>query len=236
VTDVVIASVFPELLSTYGDTGNVQVLEQRLKWRGFGVEVLTVPVTAPLPAYADLYVLGGGEDDHQALALERLHRSPLEGAVRGGAHVFAVCAGLQLLGTSLTARDGSLLAGLGLLDVRTTRLERRVLGEVVAEFPAATGLPSLTGFTNHAGATVLDAGAQPLATARVGCGNDGSESSAEGAVQGNVIATYLHGPVLARNPAFADWILERIVGHPLAALADDPSVRLHDELVRAAER
>jgi CobQ-like glutamine amidotransferase family enzyme len=107
---------------------------------------------------------------------------------------------------------------------------------VVADFPIATGLPPLTGFTNHAGATVLDSGAQPLATARVGGGNDGSEGSAEGAVQGSVIATYLHGPVLARNPAFADWILERVVGERLDALTDDPSVRLHDDLVRAASR
>jgi CobQ-like glutamine amidotransferase family enzyme len=236
VTSVVIASVFPELLSTYGDTGNVQVLEQRLRWRGISVDVVNVPVTAPLPALADLYVMGGGEDDHQALALERLRRSPLRAAVDRGAFVFGVCAGLQLLGTSLVARDGRIEPGLGVLDVRTARRERRVVGEVVADFPMATGLPPLTGFTNHSGATVLDSGAQPLATARVGCGNDGSERSAEGAVQGTVIGTYLHGPVLARNPAFADWILERVLRQRLDALTDDPSVRLHDELVRAAER
>jgi CobQ-like glutamine amidotransferase family enzyme len=236
VTNVVIASVFPELLSTYGDTGNVQVLEQRLRWRGISVDVLNVPVTAPLPALADLYVMGGGEDDHQALALERLRRSPLRAAVNRGAFVFGVCAGLQLLGTSLVARDGRIEQGLSVLDVRTSRREGRVLGEVVADFPIVTGLPPLTGFTNHSGATVLDPGAQPLATTRIGRGNDGSERSAEGAVQGTVIGTYLHGPVLARNPAFADWILGRVLGQRLDALADDPSVRLHDDLVRAASR
>jgi CobQ-like glutamine amidotransferase family enzyme len=109
-----------------------------------------------------------------------------------------------------------------------------VIGEVLADFPPALELPPLTGFANHTGATSLGPAAQPLAATRVGRGNDGSERGPEGAVQGNVTATYLHGPVLARNPAFADWLLERVLGHPLDALPEGHAEALHDERTRLA--
>jgi CobQ-like glutamine amidotransferase family enzyme len=235
VSAFVIVSVYPELLGTYGDVGNVRVLERRLAWRDIPVEVVTVPVRDPLPVSGDLYVLGGSEDDNQARALEGLRQSPFRQAVDAGAHVFGVCAGLQLLGTSLTDVRGVETAGLGLLDVSSKRLPRRVLGEVVADFrdPAAE-LPPLTGFANHGGGTTLGPAAQPLATARRGRGNEGTEQGPEGAIQDRVVTTYLHGPVLARNPAFADWLLARALGHALEPLASDPSVALHDERVRRA--
>lgn len=233
-TALVIVSVYPELLGTYGDAGNVQVLERRLAWRGVPVEVLTVPVREPLPSSGDLYVLGGSEDDNQARALEGLLVSPFRQAVAGGAHVFGVCAGMQLLGMSMTDVHGTRRAGLELLDISTRRLSQRVLGEVVADFDATVGLPALTGFTNHGGGTTLGALARPLAITRRGRGNDGSEDSPEGAMQDNITATYLHGPVLARNPGFADWLLERVLGHQLDPLTSDPSVALHDERVRRA--
>lgn len=234
-TSFVIVSVFPELLGTYGDVGNVQVLERRLAWRGIATEVVTVPVSKPLPVSGDLYVLGGSEDENQARALEGLRESALPRAVATGAHVFGVCAGLQLLGTTLTGVDGVEGAGLGLLDVTTRRLPSRVLGEVVADFDgAAAGLPQLTGFANHRGGSTLGADAHALATTRWGGGNDGNDQSPEGAVQGRIVTTYLHGPVLARNPAFADWLLERALGRSLEPLASDPAIALHDDRVRRA--
>lgn len=233
-TPFVIVSVYPELLGTYGDLGNVLVLERRLAWRGIAVEVVTVSARDPLPASGDLYVLGGSEDDNQARALEGLRASPILTAVDRGATVFGVCAGLQLLGAAMTDGDGVRTEGLGLLDVSTVRGDRRVLGEVVAGFGEAPELPALTGFANHAGATRLGPAARPLATTTRGRGNDGTEGAPEGAIQGNVVATYLHGPVLARNPAFADWLLERALGRRLEPLVPDPAVRLHDERVRLA--
>lgn len=229
-----IVSVYPELLGTYGDVGNVQVLEKRLAWRGVPAEVVVVSVREPLPSAGDLYVLGGSEDDNQARAMEGLVASPLALAVARGAHVFGVCAGLQLLGAAMTDIHGVQRSGLGLLDAATRRLPHRVLGEVVAEFDKSMALPALTGFANHGGGTTLGPEARPLATTRVGQGNEGTEGSPEGAIQGNVVATYLHGPVLARNPAFADWLLERALGQVLPPLAADPSVALHDERVRRA--
>lgn len=227
-----IVSVFPELLGTYGDAGNVAVLERRLAWRGIDVEVLPIPVSARLPTSADLYVLGGSEDDNQQRALAALHDSGLAVAVQRGAHVFAVCAGFQLLGESLHTADGSLTTGLGLLDARTTRLPNRIVGEVSATFAPELGLPALTGFANHGGGTALGAAAAPLARTTAGRGNDGRVGGPEGALQGRVVATYLHGPVLARNPAFADWLLERVTGLSMAQLPNGAPEALHDKLMR----
>jgi CobQ-like glutamine amidotransferase family enzyme len=234
VTALRIVSVLPELLGTYGDVGNVTVLERRLAWRGIAAEVVTVRIGESVPRSGDLYVLGGGEDASQLAALDGLRRSRLLDSVATRAHAFVVCAGLQLLGTTLIGRGEQVVEGLGLLDIRTTRLHRRVVGEVTATFDAELGLPRLTGFANHAGATVLGPAARPLASVVTGRGNEGGTAGAEGAVQGNVVATYLHGPVLARNPAFADWVLGRALGEVLAPLEPGPAEALHDRLCAAA--
>lgn len=227
-----IVSVYPELLGTYGDAGNVIVLERRLAWRRIPVEVVRVGVSEALPAHGDLYVLGGSEDDNQNRALEALRSSSLAQAVAAGAHVFGVCAGLQLLGRTMTDERGRVREGLGMLDIDTTRLRRRAVGDVVASFPAPAGLPVLTGFANHGGGTTLGAAATALAMVTSGRGNTGaSRGDAEGAVQGNVVTTYLHGPVLARNPAFADWLLQRASGLALDPLPAGPPEALHDERV-----
>jgi CobQ-like glutamine amidotransferase family enzyme len=214
-----IASLYPEILGTYGDSGNCLVLERRLAWRDLAVEVVTVSLGSPPPNGCDLYVLGGGEDDAQAAVLGALRASSALGAaVDRGVPVFAVCAGLQLLGHSFELARGEIRPGLGLLDVTTTRLRRRAVGEVVATVDASLGLPELTGFENHGGATRLGPDARPLARVSTGFGNGGGESRAEGALQASIVATYLHGPVLARNPALADLLLSRAVGTELAPL------------------
>lgn len=224
-----IVSVFPELFGTYGDVGNVTVLERRLAWRGLPVEVLGVGVGDPFPTSGDLYVFGGSEDEAQERALTALRASRLVDTVAAGAHVFGVCAGLQVLSASFGVGEGTVHEGLGLLDATTTRLEQRVVGEVLAAFPADSGLPLLTGFANHGGRTVLGPAARPLATCVAGRGNDGAAGGPEGAVQGRVVTTYLHGPVLARNPVFADWLLERVLGTTLESLPVGPAEALHAE-------
>lgn len=228
-----IAIVFPELLGTYGDGGNALVLERRLTWRGLPVEMVQVPLGTPVPGQCDLYVIGGGEDTAQLQALADLRRGTgLQSAVARGAPVLAVCAGLQILGASLTDREGVVHAGLGLVDARTTRLARRAVGEVVARPRPELGLPMLLGFENHAGATLLGPAALPLGAVRRGTGNgDAGGQRGEGLVQGGVIATYLHGPVLARNPALADLLLSRACGHSLGPLED-----VHEDAARAAMR
>ncbi|MDP9101772.1 MAG: glutamine amidotransferase [Actinomycetota bacterium] len=241
-----LAVLFPELLGTYGDGGNVTVLERRLRWRGFGCEVVRVSLGAPIPIDCDLYLLGGGEDDAQSLAMQGLRDSPgLTTAVARGATVFAVCAGLQLLGTTFMTTRGGEETGLGLLDVATRRRRVRAVGEVVAlpepDLAGApeNGLPALTGFENHGGGTVLGPAARPLARVVSGVGNGGVEDAAsggtrwEGAVQGGIVSTYLHGPVLARNPALADLLLTRATGSALPDLPSPPVEALRRRLLAA---
>lgn len=229
-----VVSVLPDLLGTYGDTGNVVVLRERLRRRGVPVQVLVQRAGDALPD-ADLYVIGGGEDGAQRAALAELRRGALGERVADGAHVFAVCAGLQLLGH--TYRDGAdrTCRGLGLLDVESYRLAHRAVGEVLADGVVPGGPAVVSGFANHRGGTRLGAGVQPLGRVRVGHGNE-QDGGPEGAVAGRIVATYLHGPVLARNPALADWLLTRVTGEPLAALPADPADDLHAFYVRRRAR
>jgi CobQ-like glutamine amidotransferase family enzyme len=226
-----IALVFPSLLGTYGDGGNASVLAQRLRWRGHDADVVDVAVDDALPEQADIYVLGGGEDTAQTLAVSRLADGVLARAAAAGRPVFAVCAGFQILGETFLDGHGDVHPGLGLLDCRTDRLDGpRAVGELlVASSPA--GL--LTGYENHGGRTVLGPAAAPLGRVEAGVGN--GDSGADGAVQGSVVATYLHGPALARNPALADHLLGMVVGE-LAPIDDREEDELRRERLAAVRR
>lgn len=216
---VEIVLVYQSLLGIYGDRGNADVLLRRLSWRGFDAVLTKVEADAPLPDTGHVYVLGGSEDVAQAVAVRALRADGgLHRAVARGAVVFAVCAGYQLIGNSFTlgAKDET-IEGLGLLDVQTTRGSTRAVGEVLAQWEGAEGDDAcLTGFENHGGRTTLGPEARPLARVEVGFGNCGDGT--EGAVAGHVIGTYCHGPVLARNPALADAVLELALGSKLEAL------------------
>ena len=205
--------VYPDLLSTYGDRGNLLVLARRARLRGFGVEVAEVNSDQQVPVDGDIYLLGGGEDLPQILAARRLAaggpRAGLTAAVSRGAVVFAVCAGYQIVGTEFGGVEGEPVPGLGLLDIRSGRGERRGVGEIVADVDPVLGAGRLTGFENHQGVTRRGPGAMPLATVLTGVGNgDGTE----GAYAGRVVGTYLHGPALVRNPGLADMLLGWVVG------------------------
>lgn len=231
-----VALLYPELLGTYGDRGNATVLVQRLRWRGVAAEVVEVSAGDPVPESCQLYVMGGGEDGPQALAVRELAASGgLHRAVDSGAAVLAVCAGFQILGTEFLGPGGTPHAGLGLLDCTTRRGEgARRVGELVAEPDPSLGLPTLTGYENHAGVTALGAAARPLGRVLAGHGNDVGDGS-EGAVSGHVVGTYLHGPALARNPALGDLLLSWVVG-PLDPI-DAPEIEaLRRERIAAARR
>lgn len=231
---VVVALLYPELLGTYGDGGNAKVLARRLAWRGIPAETLEVTGGDAVPVSCDIYLLGGGEDGPQTLAVRELGGSrALHRAVDRGAAVLAVCAGYQLLGDTFLGPDGSPHAGLGLLDCSTTRGKgpRRV-GELVVQPDPATGLSRLTGYENHAGVTALGPSARPLGQVEVGRGNDDGHGT-EGAVSGRVVGTYLHGPALARNPGLADLLLSWVVGE-LAPLDDTEVEELRRERIAAA--
>ena len=213
-----IAVVLPELLGTYGDGGNGIILERRLQWRGIAVERVECGDGAALPENADLYLLGGGEDRPQTLAARELRSSgALNRAHAHGAVVFAVCAGYQIIGESFPGAEG-IEPGLELLDVITTvGAGPRAVGELLFEPDAVLDVPLLSGFENHQGVTALGRDVRPLGRVIHGVGNgaDGpgrTPDRSEGARAERIIATYAHGPVLARNPALADYLLELIVG------------------------
>ena len=232
---VAVALLFPDLLGTYGDSGNATILAHRLRWRGFGAEVLTVHSGDPVPAGCQLYVVGGGEDLPQALAARQLGpgvMGPLGRAVDAGAGVLAVCAGLQILGVSFVGPDGVETDGLGLVDCVTRRGRgRRAVGEITVEPDPRLGLPTLSGYENHAGVTSVGQGAAALGTVVRGVGN-GDGSGADGVWAGRVLGTYLHGPVLARNPELADRLLSSVVGE-LAPLDDSEQLALRQERLAA---
>src|SRR5689334_23056699 len=171
--------VYPDLLSTYGDRGNVLILERRARLRGLGAETVLVDADQPVPRDGDIYLMGGGEDLPQILAARRLLADGgLSFVAEHGAVVFAVCAGYQLLGTEFGGADGEPMAGLSILDISSGRGERRGVGEIVADVDARLGVPRLTGFENHQGVTRVGPGAVPLARVTLGVGNgDGTEGA-----------------------------------------------------------
>ncbi|MCP2259031.1 hypothetical protein LX15_002732 [Streptoalloteichus tenebrarius] len=227
-----IALVLPDMLGTYGDRGNVAVLAERLRLRGIDSEVVEINAGEFVPADCDLYMIGGGEDVAQLVAVRHLRQQgTLVAAAERGAVVLAICAGMQILGTSFVGSDGVVHGGLGLLDVSTRPMPKRAIGELVVRPDPAFGSELLTGFENHGGCTYLGQDARPLGAVLSGVGN--GVNAVEGAVQGRVIGTYLHGPCLARNPQFADRLLSMVTGTELAPLSIPEVDALRAERLRA---
>jgi CobQ-like glutamine amidotransferase family enzyme len=211
-----VAHLYPDYLNIYADRGNIAVLSQRAAWRGHAVEVAAVGMgDAVDPDAYDLLYIGGGQDREQALVARDIAAKgeSLRAAAAAGAAILAVCGGYQLLGRSYRERSGAELPGAGVLRLQTIAGERRMIGDVLLECELEPGVRrTLAGFENHAGRTILDPGAEPLGRIVAGFGNDG-ESGYEGCRAGRVIGTYLHGPLLPRNPWLADWILEQALAH-----------------------
>lgn len=212
-----IGLVLPDVMGTYGDSGNAVVLRQRLRMRGIDAEIVAITLDEPVPDSLDVYTLGGAEDYAQRLATRHLRTHPgLQRAAERGAPVLAICAAIQVLGHWYETAAGDRVDGVGLLDVTTSPQDERSIGEVASD-PLIDGLTlPLTGFENHRGGTVLGPDARPLAAVTKGAGNRAGDGF-DGAVQGSVVATYLHGCALARNPELADYLLAQVVG-PLAPL------------------
>jgi CobQ-like glutamine amidotransferase family enzyme len=241
--------VYPELLGTYGDRGNAIVLVQRCRWRGIPAELIEVRAGEPIPDSLDIYLFGGGEDDPQLMAADgmRASRTAIERAHAGGAAILAVCAGFQLLGHRYDAADGIAIEGAGIIDLVTNAGTGRLIGEVVVDPTPSrhwgpAGAPAtLTGFENHSGRTTLGEGLEPHGRVLAGVGNgaptaDG-RSEVDGALAERLVGTYMHGPVLPRNPQLADRLLGWVAAASdtgLPALDSDLEQRLREERVHTA--
>jgi lipid II isoglutaminyl synthase (glutamine-hydrolysing) len=235
-----VCALYPELMNIYADRGNLLLLQRRCEWRGIGFELSASGLREPVdPDQADLFYVGGGQDRDQrlcALDLAEVKREGLHAAAERGAAMLAVCGGYQLLGHSYQLGDET-LPGVGLVDLHTVRSDRpRLIGNVAIEVELDAGEKHvLAGFENHGGRTRLGPGAQPLGRVLRGHGNDG-ESGYEGVRHGNVIGTYLHGPLLPKNVWLADWLIARALGRdkPLPPLDDALEAAAHAEARRAA--
>jgi lipid II isoglutaminyl synthase (glutamine-hydrolysing) len=226
-----VGHLYPDYLNIYADRGNIAVLRRRAEMRGHELTVHAIGLGDGLDASAhDLIYIGGGQDREQALIAPDLAEKSeaLRGAHARGAAMLAVCGGYQLLGRGYRGRDGAFMPGAGLFAHETVAGETRMIGDVLLECELEPGeRRPLAGFENHAGRTLLDADAAALGRVMFGYGNDGV-SGYEGCRLGNAIGTYLHGPLLPRNPWLADWLLARALAHAgageplqLSPLADD---------------
>jgi CobQ-like glutamine amidotransferase family enzyme len=244
VSSLVVGHLFPDYLNIYADRGNIAVLTARAAWRGYDLDVRALGANAMIrPGEHDLFYIGGGQDREQALiAPELAALGPrLHEAVGAGAAALAVCGGYQLLGRFYRDQSGDELPGIGLLPLHTVAGSRRMIGDVLLECELEAGQKrTLAGFENHAGRTILDEGAEPLGRVIAGFGNDG-ESGYEGCRSGRVLGTYLHGPLLPRNPWLADWLLAQAVAHKTGTapifepLADTLERQAHAVSARRAE-
>jgi CobQ-like glutamine amidotransferase family enzyme len=228
-----VCALYPELMNIYADRGNLLLLQRRCEWRGIGFELTRSDLGEPVePQQADLFYIGGGQDRDQRLCafdLAEVKRAGLHAAAERGAALLAVCGGYQLLGHSYELGEET-LPGVGLVDLRTVRSDGpRLIGNVAieVELPGTNTPRVLAGFENHGGRTRLGPEATPLGRVLRGHGNDG-ESGFEGVRTGNVIGTYLHGPLLPKNVWLADWLIARALGR------DEPLLPLDDALEAAA--
>ncbi len=233
-------ALYPDLMNIYADRGNLLLLERRCRWRGIGFSAAPSGLGDELdPDAADLYYIGGGQDRDQKLCAADMagpKREALHAAAARGAVILGVCGGYQLLGHSYQLGD-EMLPGVGLVDLSTVRADGpRLIGNVAIEVEFEPGSPRvLAGFENHGGRTVLGPAAQPLGRVLHGHGNDGA-SGYEGVRDGNVIGTYLHGPLLPKNAWFADWLIRAALGidGPLAELDDELEAAAHADACRFA--
>jgi CobQ-like glutamine amidotransferase family enzyme len=229
--------LYPDLMSVYGDRGNVLTLSRRAEWRGIALEVRELSLGDELDARdVDLIFFGGGQDREQAVVspdfLQQKGAAVVQ-AVEDGAALLSVCGGYQLLGTSYTTVDRQELPGAGLFQVRSVPGPRRHIGNVLIETELDGQQRTLVGFENHSGRTYLAHGMQPLGRTVVGAGNNG-EDGTEGSVYRGAIGCYLHGSLLPKNP----WLADRLLRDALAHREGEPVslAPLDDQLEESAHR
>jgi len=239
-----IAHLYPSLLNVAGDGGNLMAIEQRCAWRGIPTEAVQIEA-GDLPDFStfDIVLFHGGQDvEMEIVAADLGLKAPsLREAADQGVVIFAVCAGLQLLGERYIPAQGSPMEGAAVLDLVTRGGPQRFMQHAAVEVTIEGQRGTIVGFENHSGQTELGPGVQPLGTMVAGAGNNGRDGT-EGAVREHVYATYLHGPVLPKNPWLTDQLiriaLERRLGRPvvLAPLDDSVEQRAHDVALAKAIR
>ncbi|MHB1412801.1 MAG: type 1 glutamine amidotransferase [Thermoleophilia bacterium] len=239
--EVKIAHLYPSLMNIYADRGNIITLSQRCSWRGIGVRVDDFgPGETPDWQAYDFFYLGGGQDREQLLVARDLAAkgAGLIEAVLGGAALLSICGGYQLLGEYYRTAAGDTMEGVGLFKAHTVAGSRRCIGNVVIESRLEGSKLRLAGFENHSGKTYLEAGQEPLGRVVSGYGNN-AEDGTEGIIYRGAIGTYMHGPLLPKNPGLTDFLLRVALSRrhgeiSLAALDDSLEDAARAVAVKAA--
>lgn len=235
---ITILQLYPRDMNIYGDNGNLQVLVRRTEWYGFKPEVIAYNVGDTLPKSVDIVIGGGGQDSGQ----EKIHADLLKIGPQlkewadKGVPMLLVCGLYQLFGHSFKTLAGTLLEGISILDVKTYGTNERLIGNIVTNSGV---FGDIIGYENHSGQTYLGETAQPFATVIKGAGNN-SKDGHEGALYNNVIGTYLHGSILPKNPAIADFLIRTAAqkkhGHFSDNLIDDMFADIARDIARERPR
>ena len=227
--ELTIVHLYPKEMNIYGDTGNRLTLQKRAEWRGVSVNIQLVGIGDQLPDSADIIIGGGGQDAGQGIIQDDLQRKALQlrALASDGVVMLMICGMYQLFGRSFTTNQGEVIKGIGVLPLETTGGEVRMIGNTIYDTPYG----EIVGYENHSGITMLDTGAQPFGTVVQGDGNNGNDGT-EGCMVQNVFGTYSHGPVLVKNPQFADELLRlalerKYPGVTLAQLDDTLEAAAH---------
>ena len=211
-----LAWLYPDLMDTYGDRGNIQVLSRRCLLREIEMEVMPVSLGEAIPNDVDLIFMGGAQDRQQKIVIEDLKKEKAESLrqmIEEGRPALFVCAGFQLLGNYYQPAEGEKIMGLGIFDLMTQHpgaKVKRLIGNVVVDHLSFTEDKRMTlvGFENHGGRTYLGKLATPLGRVKIGLGNNGEDKN-EGIQYKNAIGSYLHGPILPKNPHLSEYLLRK---------------------------
>ena len=239
-----ICHLYPDVLNLYGDTGNITCLLKRLKWRGIDAEVTLLPIGASADfTQFDLFFIGGGQDFEQEVLLNDLHSGKdreILSAVEDDKVFLCICGGYQMMGQYYLTHKGEQCDFIGALNLHTVGSDVRMIGNYSFKCSAENSASTVVGFENHSGKTYLGDGVSPLGTVLSGFGNNG-EDRTEGARYKNVFGCYCHGPMLPKNPLFADFILQTALSrrYPdaiLPPLNDGLEITAHNYMVNRIEK
>lgn len=240
--EIQIAHLYPKLMNTYGDSGNIICIQKRCEWRNIKVTIHQVNIGDEIPPNIDLYFFGGGQDRSQkAVGIDlQTKKERLTEDISNGVPLLAICGGYQLCGKEYIPIEGDPIPGISLFPVTTKGSKKRMIGNVVLNlnetiFGSITP-KTIVGFENHSGQTFLDKNATQFGTVIKGYGNNGSDHL-EGCIVNNAIGCYLHGSVLPKNPHLADYLIQKAIQiknpeYLLPSIQDDVEWQTHNQLIK----